>query len=155
MQIGPKSKRKNRSMRAKVILLLRLIAAVILLQTLYFKFTGASESKYIFGTLGVEPWGRWFSGVVELVASVLLLIPGTQLLGAVIAIGVMTGALLSHIFVLGLVIQNDGGLLFMLASSVFCACLLVLALQPSEVRRWISFGISFLKSGKNSQKDRP
>ena len=133
-------------MRSKIILLLRFIAAIILLQTLYFKFTGAPESIYIFSTLGAEPWGRWFSGVVELAASVLLLIPATQVLGAVIAMGVMAGAILSHIFVLGLVIQDDGGLLFGLACAVFFSCVLILALQPQEVRRWMTQGLSFLKT---------
>lgn len=117
-----------------LLLVLRLVAATILLQTLYFKFTGAPESKFIFGTLGVEPWGRIFSGVVELAASILLLIPATQIFGAVIGLGVMIGAILSHIFVLGIVIQNDGGLLFSLACIVFISCLLIVVLQPERVR---------------------
>lgn len=117
-----------------LLLALRLLAAAILLQTLYFKFTGAPESKFIFGTLGVEPWGRIFSGIVELVASVLLLIPATQILGAVVGLGVMVGAILSHIFVLGIVTQNDGGLLFSLACVVFVSCLLIVVLQPAQVR---------------------
>ena len=45
---------------------LRLIVAVILLQTLFFKFSAAKESVYIFSTLGMEPWGRIGSGVFEL-----------------------------------------------------------------------------------------
>lgn len=117
-----------------LLLVLRLVAATILLQTLYFKFTGAPESKFIFGTLGVEPWGRISSGVVELAASILLLIPATQIFGAVIGLGVMIGAILSHIFVLGIVIQNDGGLLFSLACIVFISCLLIVVLQPERVR---------------------
>lgn len=121
-----------------LLLALRLLAAAILLQTLYFKFTGAPESKFIFGTLGVEPWGRIFSGVVELVASVLLLIQATQILGAVVGLGVMVGAILSHIFVLGIVIQNDGGLLFSLACVVFVSCLLIVVLQPAQVRALLS-----------------
>ncbi len=118
----------------RLLLALRLVVAAILLQTLYFKFTGAPESKFIFGTLGVEPWGRIFSGVVELVASVLLLIPATQILGAALGLGVMIGAILSHIFVLGIVIQGDGGLLFSLACVVFVSCLLIVVLQPERVR---------------------
>ncbi len=133
-------------MKNKIVLVLRLLAAGILLQTLYFKFTGAPESKLIFGTLGVEPWGRFFSGAVELVASVLLVVPSTQILGALVAIGVMTGALVSHIFVLGIVIQDDGGLLFGLACAVLSACLLVLAIQPDQVRAWVLYGLSFIKS---------
>ena len=101
---------------------LRLIAAAILLQTLFFKFTGAPESIYIFTKVGAEPWGRIGSGVVELIASVLLLYPRTTWLGAAIAGGVMAGAIFSHLTVLGIEVQGDGGLLFGLALTVFvCA----------------------------------
>ena len=102
-------------MKNKLILALRVIAAAILLQTLFFKFSGAPESIFIFTKLGVEPWGRWASGVVELIASVLLLVPATQFWGAFLAAGTMGGAIMSHFFVLGLVVENDGGLLFGLA----------------------------------------
>jgi uncharacterized membrane protein YphA (DoxX/SURF4 family) len=135
-------------MKSKFVLVLRLAAAAILMQTLFFKFTGAPESKFIFSTLGVDPWGRWFSGVVELLASVLLLIPATQVLGALVAIGVMTGAIMSHIFILGLMIQNDGGLLFGLACAVLVSCLLIVGLQPDELRRWVVYGISYLRTSK-------
>jgi hypothetical protein len=76
---------------------LRGIAAVILLQTLFFKFSGAKESVYIFSTLGMEPWGRIGSGVVELSASILILIPRTVVYGAVISLGVISGAILLHL----------------------------------------------------------
>jgi len=99
----------------------RIVAAVILLQTLFFKFTGAPESVFIFSELGVEPWGRIASGVVELIAAVLLLIPRTAALGALAALGVMGGAIMSHLAVLGIVVQDDGGLLFGLAL-VVAAC---------------------------------
>jgi uncharacterized membrane protein YphA (DoxX/SURF4 family) len=92
--------------------LLRLVAAGILLQTLFFKFTGAEESKYIFSTLGVEPWGRIGSGVVELVAAILILIPRTTTIGALLALGTMSGAILSHLAFLGIEVKNDRGLLF-------------------------------------------
>lgn len=115
-----------------IILVLRLIAAIILLQTLYFKFTGAPESRFIFSALGVEPWGRWFAGLCELVASLLLLWPSTQLLGALAALGIMGGALVSHLFVLGIVVQNDGGLLFSLALVVALCSTLVLLLQRQQ-----------------------
>ncbi len=81
---------------------LRIIVAIILLQTLYFKFTGAPESIYIFTTMGIEPWGRIGSGVVELIASILLLIPRTTWLGAALALGTIMGAIASHLFVLGI-----------------------------------------------------
>jgi uncharacterized membrane protein YphA (DoxX/SURF4 family) len=80
---------------------LQFAAAGILLQTLFFKFTGAEESVYIFTTLGAEPWGRIGSGIVELIASVLLLVPATASPGAVMALGLMAGAILSHLTVLG------------------------------------------------------
>ena len=101
----------------------RLLAAVILLQTLFFKFTGAEESKYIFSKLGAEPWGRIGSGVMELIASILILIPRTTVYGALLGLGIMGGAILSHIAVLGIEVQGDGGLLFIYALLVFISCL--------------------------------
>src|SRR6201995_616257 len=73
--------------------LCRITAAVILLQTLFFKFTGAEESVYIFSKLGVEPYGRYASGIVELIAAVLLLFRCHAWLGALLATGVMAGAI--------------------------------------------------------------
>jgi uncharacterized membrane protein YphA (DoxX/SURF4 family) len=80
---------------------LRLIAAVILLQTLFFKFTAAPESVYIFAKVGAEPWGRIGSGIVELIAAALLLAPRLNWLGSLIALAVMAGAITSHLTVLG------------------------------------------------------
>ena len=85
---------------------LRLIAAVILLQTLFFKFTAAPESVYIFTKVGAEPWGRIGSGIVELVAAVLLVWPRAPWAGAVLALGVMAGAIVSHLTILGLEVQG-------------------------------------------------
>jgi putative oxidoreductase len=99
--------------------IVRLVAAVILLQTLFFKFTGAPESVYIFTTLGAEPWGRIGSGLAELVASGLLLWTGTAGFGGVLAMGLMAGAIGSHLTRLGIDVQGDGGLLFALACLVF------------------------------------
>jgi putative oxidoreductase len=112
---------------------LQLIVAAILLQTLFFKFTGAAESVYIFSTLGVEPWGRVGSGVVELIAAILLLVPGTVTIGAVLALGVIAGAILSHLTVLGIDVQGDGGLLFFLALAVFIASAAILVLRRGEI----------------------
>src|SRR5215470_20330019 len=97
---------------------LRIVAAVILLQTLFFKFTAAPESVYIFTKVGAEPWGRIASGVVELIAAALLLTPRFNWLGSLIALGVMAGAILSHLTVLGVEVQGDKGLLFSLAHRV-------------------------------------
>jgi putative oxidoreductase len=104
----------------------RIVAAVILLQTLYFKFTGAEESVYIFTKVGLEPWGRYASGVAELFAAILLLLPRTRAIGAVLAAGVMIGAMGSHLTKLGIVVKDDGGLLFALAVTVF-VCAIVTA----------------------------
>ena len=111
----------------------RLTAAVILLQTLFFKFTGAPESIYIFTKVGMEPWGRYGSGVVELIASILLLSSCYCWLGAVLALGVMGGAIMSHLTVLGIVVQNDGGLLFALAITVAICSVVTLALHRRQI----------------------
>jgi putative oxidoreductase len=112
---------------------LQLIVAGILLQTLFFKFTGAAESVYIFSTLGAEPWGRIGSGVVELIAALLLLYPATVTLGALLSLGVITGAIVSHLTLLGIEVQGDGGLLFFLALAVFVASAGILFLRRGEI----------------------
>lgn len=104
----------------------RIAVPAILLQPLYFKFSGAPESIYIFTKLGVDPWGRYASGVVELFAALLLLFPRTTWAGALLASGVMLGAVGGHLARLGIVVQNDGGLLFVLAVIVL-TCALVTA----------------------------
>lgn len=101
--------------------LLRIIAAVIMLQTLFFKFTAAPESVFIFSTLGIEPWGRIGTGIAELIASVLLLLPSTTVFGALLAMGIMGGAIVSHLAVLGIEVRGDGGQLFAYALTVFIA----------------------------------
>jgi uncharacterized membrane protein YphA (DoxX/SURF4 family) len=113
--------------------ILRLTAAIILLQTLFFKFTGAPESVYIFTKVGLEPWGRYGSGVVELVAAILLLSSCHCWLGALLALGVMGGAIMSHLTKLGIVVQNDGGLLFALAITVAVCSLITLALHRRQI----------------------
>ncbi|KQC00724.1 DoxX family protein [Pedobacter sp. Hv1] len=105
---------------------LRLIAAIIMLQTLFFKFTGAPESIYIFSKLGMEPWGRIGTGVLELLASILILMPRTTGIGALMGTGLMAGAIYFHLSNLGIVVQNDHGKLFMLALIVLIPCLLLL-----------------------------
>jgi uncharacterized membrane protein YphA (DoxX/SURF4 family) len=107
----------------------QVVAALILLQTLFFKFTGAEESKYIFTVMGMEPWGRYASGVAELIAAVLLLIPATAPIGAAMAMGVMVGAIGSHLTKLGIVVKDDGGLLFALTVTVFLTSAVVLVLR--------------------------
>jgi len=99
--------------------ILRLTAAIIMLQTLYFKFSGAAESVYIFSQLGLEPYGRIGIAVMELLASILILWPKTTVYGAVLAMGLMAGALFSHLTKLGIEVHGDGGLLFIYALLVF------------------------------------
>lgn len=121
--------------------IVKLIAVVILVQTLYFKFTGAEESVYIFTTLGIEPFGRIGSGVVELIASVLILIPRTTLLGALMGMSTMAGALVSHLVFLGVEVKNDGGTLFILAIITFLCCLILIYNQKSKIPDLLRFKI--------------
>ena len=114
------------------LLALRIIAAVILLQTLYFKFTGQPESVELFTKLGVEPWGRIGTGIIELITGILLLIPATVFVGAVLGIGLMAGAILSHLTVIGIVSQGDGGQLFMLAIVVLISCVALTILYKQQ-----------------------
>lgn len=112
---------------------LQVIVAVILFQTLFFKFTGAEESKYIFSKIGAEPFGRYASGVAELIAVVLLLTPRTVTLGALLSVGVITGAIGAHFTKLGIVVQDDGGLLFGLALIVFFGSLAILGIRRRQI----------------------
>ena len=112
---------------------LQVLVAVILLQTLFFKFTGAEESVYIFTKVGGEPWGRLGSGVLELIAAAMLLTPALVAYGAILTVGLMSGAILSHLTILGIEVKGDGGLLFGLAVTCFIGSLIVLALR----RDWI------------------
>lgn len=109
------------------------IAAVILLQTLFFKFTGSAESVFIFEQLGAEPFGRLASGVFELITAGLLLWPRTRALGGLGGVGVMSGAIGSHLVVLGIEVQGDGGLLFGLAVVTFACSAIVLWLHRTSL----------------------
>jgi len=106
----------------------RVVVAIILVQTLFFKFTAAPESVYIFETVGQEPVGRIGSGVVELIASVLLFVPGLTAVGALLALGTMSGAIFFHLTKLGIVVQEDGGTLFALALVVWAGSAFLLFL---------------------------
>lgn len=119
---------------------LRIAVAVILLQTLFFKFTASPESVYIFSELGAEPWGRIASGIVELVAALALLWTPTVVWGALLAVGVMCGAILSHLTVLGIEVQGDGGTLFALALGVLFASLGVLWIERGRLAAAFSLG---------------
>jgi len=119
--------------------ILKLIAVVIMLQTLFFKFTAAPESVYIFTKLGMEPWGRIGIGTMELVASVLILIPKTTGIGAALGAGLMSGALFFHITKLGLIVQDDGGLLFIYALLVFISCISLVVIYRSNLLSLLKF----------------
>jgi uncharacterized membrane protein YphA (DoxX/SURF4 family) len=112
---------------------LRITVAVILSQTLYFKFIGAEESIYIFTALGVEPYGRIGTGILELTTVVLILIPRTALLGALLGCGIMFGAIFAHLFVLGIEVKNDGGTLFALANITLFSCLTLIFLNKNKI----------------------
>src|SRR5271163_1562047 len=111
----------------------RVTAAVIMLQTLFFKFASAPESIYIFTKVHMEPWGRYGTGTVELIASILLMSSCHCWLGALLALGVMVGAIFSHLTMLGIVVQNDGGLLFGLAVTVAVCSVVVLILHRRQI----------------------
>jgi len=115
--------------------ILRAVVAIVLLQTLFFKFTGAEESVYIFTKLGMEPWGRIGSGVAELVAAILLLIPRTAWLGAGLSLGIISGAIASHLTRLGIALTavGDSGELYALAVAVFVCSAILLFLHRGEV----------------------
>ena len=104
----------------------RLIAAFIMLQTLYYKFSGAEESIYIFTTIGFEPWGRIGIGVMELIASILLIVTPFAWLGGLIGMGLMFGAIGIHLTLIGLEVKDDGGYLFFLAIAVLLCSVYVL-----------------------------
>ncbi len=112
---------------------LQVVVAGILLQTLFFKFTGAEESVYIFTTVGAEPWGRIGSGVMELIAAVMLLTPALVPYGAILTLAAMSGALLSHLTLLGIEVKGDGGLLFGLALTCFVGGAIILGIRRAQL----------------------
>lgn len=141
--------------RFYILWLLSFYIAFVFIQSLFFKFTGAEESIYIFSTLrawsGIalfEPVGRWAIGTTELVASILLFMPRTRIFGAALAIGIMTGAIFFHLFTpLGVVIMGDGGELFTLACGVWISGWIILALSADDIREWISFARNGFRPG--------
>jgi len=117
----------------------RLVAALIMVQTLYFKFSGAEESIYIFTTVGMEPWGRIGIGTLELLASILLLITRTAWLGAGLALGLMLGAIGMHLTILGIEVRGDGGYLFVLSVIVSVCSAFVLLKNKEKVLNLLFF----------------
>lgn len=121
-----------------IVWIARLVAAFIMVQTLYFKFTGAPESVEIFTTVGMEPWGRIGVGVMELIASVLILIPAVSWWGALLALGLMGGAIMMHITLLGIEVRGDGGQLFYYALIVATCSLVVLWSARDTIRAFVT-----------------
>jgi hypothetical protein len=111
----------------------RLVAAFIMGQTLFFKFTGAEEARALFTTLGAEPWGRIGTGVLELIAVVLLLVPRTAALGGLFGVGLMLGAVGAHFTRLGIEVSGDGGTLFVMALVTLAASTTVTYLHRAQL----------------------
>ncbi len=123
----------NMKKQGTLLWICRIIIAIILLQTLYFKFSGSEESVYIFSKVGLEPWGRIGIGIAELIASVLILLPATSVYGALLALGIMAGAILSHLFILGIEVMGDGGQLFIYALLVTFSSLYIVWKSRQQV----------------------
>ncbi len=120
-------------MKKYIPLILRIVVAIILVQTLRFKFTAHPDSVYIFTKVGLEPYGRIVIGIVELIAGILLLIPRTAWAGATLSIGVLTGAITMHFTLLGIEINNDKGILFITALITFTLSVIVLYLYRKDI----------------------
>ena len=120
-------------MNKNILFVLRLILAVILLQTLYYKFGGHEDSIYIFTTLGLEPYGRIGIGVMELIASILILLKRTSWAGALLTVGLMAGAIFSHLTQLGIEVKGDGGQLFYMAIGTWVLSLVVLLSERKQI----------------------
>lgn len=125
-------------MNGKTIILLErtaaVIAALIFLQTLYFKFTAHPDSVHIFTEIGGEPYIRIGSGIVELIIAILLLFRTTTFFGALLGFVLMIGAIAQHLLVLGIVVNNDGGALFALAVTTLLCCGLILWINRKRFR---------------------
>ena len=120
-------------MNKNILFVLRLILAVILLQTLYYKFGGHEDSIYIFTTLGLEPYGRIGTGVMELIASILILLKRTNWAGALLTVGLMAGAIFSHLTQLGIEVKGDGGQLFYMAVGTWVLSIVILWSERKQI----------------------
>lgn len=120
-------------MKKHLPLVLRIIVAIILIQTLRFKFTAHPDSVYIFTKVGMEPYGRIGIGILELIAGVLLLIPRSVWMGALLTLGVIGGAIFMHLTQLGITVNNDGGVLFTTAILTFTLSGIILYLYRKDI----------------------
>jgi len=113
-------------MKKHILLGLRILIALILIQTLRFKFAAHPDSVYIFSKVGLEPVGRIGIGILELIAGILLLVPKTVWAGAGLTMGIIGGAIIIHLTQLGIEINGDSGILFYTAVFVFVVSSIIL-----------------------------
>lgn len=141
-----------------IILVLSIFISFVFVQSLFFKYTNSVETQHIFGTL--DAWASTFGlqglfaqtglfsqhviGTAELVASSLL-IAGLILrwkvltgLGALLAVAIISGAIVFHLFTpLGVEVQGDGGLLFGMACGVWLSGATLAYLSRGELARFL------------------
>ena len=120
-------------MKKNIHLGLRIVVAIILIQTLRYKFTAHPDSVYIFTRVGLEPYGRIAIGILELISAILILIPKTVWLGSILSLGVISGAILMHLTGLGIEINGDGGLLFYMAILIFILSFILLWINRKSI----------------------
>jgi len=123
----------SKAMKKNIHLGLRIVVAIILVQTLRYKFTAHPDSVYIFTSIGFEPYGRIGIGVLELIAAILILIPKTVWLGSLLSLGLISGAILIHLTSLGIEINGDGGILFYMAIVVFVLSFILLWMNRKSI----------------------
>lgn len=116
--------------------ILAILAAIIMLQTLYFKFSGASESVQLFTQIGMEPWGRIGVGLGELMASILVLIPATRFWAALLGAGLMAGAIFFHVTIIGIVDESGSPLLFIYALTTMISCAILLVIHRNSLLKY-------------------
>lgn len=116
----------------KTSLIIRIIISIIYIQTSYFKLTGHPDSVYIFSKLGIEPYGRFGAGVIELMISPLLLINKTKLLSIIVSLGIIIGIIVSHLYIIGINIKGDNGSLFTLAIIIFILNIVLIHLHRTD-----------------------
>lgn len=113
----------------------QLLTTIVLLQNVYFKIAGSAEWIFLFEAIGMEPWGRFISAGLELIAGFLLLIPYGAWLGALFGISTLSTAIFFHLTTLGVEVSGDGGSLFYLAVFVFISCVVILILRRNQMKQ--------------------
>jgi len=116
---------KEMSTHHPIVWILRFVAAYILITAAFMKFNGAEIDIKLFSHIGMEPHGRILIGILELAAAIFILIPQSTIYGAFLGLGVMTGAIIGHLTVIGL-----GGI--HMAIIVFVCCLILIYLRRND-----------------------